>query len=293
MHLQVCGFVAVSVNNLFAFDCFPLFSIDMDDLDALLDDAVETLKAQDTDIERERQVSEKAAEDLLNSALGDNTSEDPLMKALGELMGVLGKGPDSLQSESEVKRIEALLASTLSAVEGAGELTCEDKASLENCKNLIGKLQHDDAGSEKDREEMAAAIERDFQKLSAGVAGTAGYQKSEVPEGDLSEMFANMLSPEVLRDPFIALRDAFGPWLVENGDALPTDDRTRFEQQYRLAGEISNLMESEGLIEALQRQMSGEEEADDTTKNLLDRFTDLVSELQALGSPPESLFKKD
>ena len=266
----------------------------MDDLDALLDDAVETLKAQDTDIERERQVSEKAAEDLLNSALGDqNSSEDPLMKALGELMGVLGKGPESLQSEDEVKRIEALLASTLSAVEGAGELTSEDKASLENCKNLIGKLQHEDTGSEKDREEMAAAIERDFQKLSAGVAGTSADQKTEVPDADFSEMFANMLSPEVLRDPFIALRDAFGPWLAENGGSLTPDDRTRFEEQYRLAGEISKLMESEGLIEALQRQMSGEAEADDATKNLLDRFTELVSELQALGSPPETLFKKE
>lgn len=264
-----------------------------DDLDALLDEAVESIRQQDSVIEKERLANEAEADSLLKAALGEN-GDDPLAECFGKLLGVLQRGPDALEAEGGLKSMEELIGKVMSTLEGSA-MSGEDREGLESCRKMLDQLK--DGESLDPNSEVGKELEVELEKLRARV-GDVGVESSgpgeESAPNPLENILHDMMRPEVLRDPFIALRDAFGPWLEANEGSCSDEDRARFREQYRLATKIAGMLEGDGLVEVLQRQMSatGEEEANAETKALLDTFTELVSELQAQGAPPENLFEK-
>eukprot|EP00758_Cryptobia_borreli_P005190 Tbor_TRINITY_DN4772_c0_g1::TRINITY_DN4772_c0_g1_i1::g.17088::m.17088 len=323
---------------------------DVDDLDALLDDAISTVDANDKKISDEQKQRDNKADELMSelaASFQDNNNNNmpsavdaDMMKALGELMGVLGKGPEFLDNAppEEMERVESMLRTTLQSIGQRQGLTSADKNALDDCYSLLHKIKEEEeaTGQGEYTAEQISTMQKELQALlpnmnyqdlnisdsdigrrlgsgeegsSGGGGGSSGGgSSSDIPSDAAMSLFKDILQPEILRDPFIALKDAFGPWLAANRARLSEGELHKYECQYRLAREISELVERDGLCEILTQQLgvvpgmnnndnkeaSRESEEEVARKTvLLDRFSELVAELQTYGEPPKDLFPEE
>ncbi|KAF2864225.1 Pex19 protein [Piedraia hortae CBS 480.64] len=108
-----------------------------------------------------------------------------------------------------------------------------------------------------------------MQKLQAGAG--AG-------EGDVDDLLANMLMQlthkEILYEPMKNLHDKFPAWLDTHED-IDASDRQRYEEQYKLTGEIVARFEREGYSN----------ENDEDSQYIVER----MQKMHASGKPPSDL----
>jgi hypothetical protein len=321
-----------------------------DDLDALLDEALDVMEKNDEDIKQEREamaaklLEEQHQRDAMAvpspfSSGGGGGDEASLIQAVTSLLEVLKQGPEAMESapEAEVDRIQKMLQQTLGGMrEGA---TSEELESIERCQQLLTKAGDagNDATSPEQLEEMMralqdvtgspsaaaaasgnggspgdsdvpAALQGDLAKLmeliakesaspqeastsnSGCEAGSASTADAEAPSGgptaadaEALRVFLELLKPEAITASFRAMADVFPAWLESNASTISSDDHARYTSQYTKMNEVLVIV-SEGALDAVLR-----EDATDDDKLRLERFTNALEELQALGMPPPSL----
>ncbi|XP_016336146.1 peroxisomal biogenesis factor 19-like [Sinocyclocheilus anshuiensis] len=88
----------------------------------------------------------------------------------------------------------------------------------------------------------------------------------------MQSIMQNLLSKEVLYPSLKEITEKYPEWLESNKQSLPTDQFMRYEQQYKLMGEICSQFEKDG-------------DKDSTFENILE----LMQKLQDLGQPPKEL----
>ena len=336
-----------------------------DDLDALLDSALDTMTAQDTALEQERLAQEAAAQSLLNEAVsasaaagGDGAPlggmDADMLQALGGLMAILQKGPDAMEnaSDEEMAAITGQLQSTLDKLKSHPDLKAEDAGQLGDMTRMMEQLsalekgQAEGPAGEPPMSEEAFNARRDeltamLEKMGApgglmGGAGGGGPDLPPFPFGDMTpsaaaaavaaanaagvpvppiaanptappsgsgadeaalseeeacrqvfEMTLGILQEKEIEQPFAKLRAAYGPWLAANAAALPDEERVRYEQQHRVAGEMCDFFEKERISEVLKE---GGEASAARRAEVLERFGTLMAELHSYGEVPPTLF---
>ncbi|XP_056334405.1 peroxisomal biogenesis factor 19 [Danio aesculapii] len=88
----------------------------------------------------------------------------------------------------------------------------------------------------------------------------------------MQSIMQNLLSKEVLYPSLKEITVKYPEWLESNRQSLPSDQFTRYEQQYKVMGEICN-------------QFEKDEDKDSAFENILE----LMQKLQDLGQPPKEL----
>jgi len=183
-----------------------------DDLDALLDSALDTMTEQDHALEREKLQQEAAAQTLLNEAMsgagggglagmmgGEGSMpgmDAEMIKALGGLMSILQKGPDAMEnaSDEEMAAITAQLQSTLDQLKLHPDLSSDDANQLGGMKKMMEQLNSLEKGQSEGPNGEPALSEEEFsarkeeltkmlESMSApgGLMGGAGGGGPDLP----------------------------------------------------------------------------------------------------------------
>lgn len=151
-----------------------------DDLDALLDEALDVMEKNDEDIKQER---EAMASKLLEEQYQRDAMEKPpqfsggsgggdeasLMQAVTSLLEVLKQGPEAMESapEAEVDRIQKMLQQTLGGMRDGA--TAEELESIDKCQRLLSKAN--EAGNDDASPEQLEEMMRALQEVSAAPNG--------------------------------------------------------------------------------------------------------------------------
>ncbi|XP_052475848.1 peroxisomal biogenesis factor 19 [Carassius gibelio] len=109
-----------------------------------------------------------------------------------------------------------------------------------------------------------------LENLGLNENGEGGDDGNVLPL--MQSIMQNLLSKEVLYPSLKEITEKYPVWLESNKQSLPTDQFTRYEQQYHIMGEICSQFEKDG-------------DKDSTFENILE----LMQKLQDLGQPPKEL----
>lgn len=310
-----------------------------DDLDALLDNALETMNEQEEALEREKKAHEAAAQTLLNEALGGNAGpgmDGDMLKTLTNLMSILQKGPEAMEnaSEEEMVAIQAQLQNTLDQMKKHPGLTAEDQTQLGSMSKMMDHLNAMEKGSEpshgsddpplseeefnKRREELTKMLEAmgspggimggaggggpnlppfPFANLASAASSSEGKANGPPPpvsEEDacrqVFELTLGLLQEKDIEQPFAKLRAAYGPWLETHADTLSPEEKTRYENQYRVAGEMCEFFKVSKVSEVLKE---GSGASTEERAAILEKFGTLMAELHSFGEAPSDLFGEE
>ncbi|XP_056599929.1 peroxisomal biogenesis factor 19 [Triplophysa dalaica] len=88
----------------------------------------------------------------------------------------------------------------------------------------------------------------------------------------MQSIMQNLLSKDVLYPSLKEITEKYPEWLESNRQSIPPDEFMRYEQQYKIMGEICTQFEKDG-------------EGESTFENILE----LMQKLQDLGQPPKEL----
>ena len=142
-------------------------------------------------------------------------------------------------------------------------------ADLATAEELAARLRAAAAGASRGGSGDAAGDDDDDDAMLERVL----EQLDGEPEmaGAIEQLVQQVMAKDVLYEPLVELRDSYPTWLARSGDALPEAERTRFTQQHVLIGRICAEYESAEID--------------------YDRLTDLMADVQQLGSPPADIVK--
>jgi hypothetical protein len=164
-----------------------------DDLDALLDAAIDTMNEQERQHEAERAARDAAAAAHLvaeqqrtqmaaasvaglppTGATGD---EAKLLEAVQALMSILSKGPEALEKapDDEMKRVQEVLASTLETMKNSTDMTEAEHAQISQCSDMLRKIEKTEHSATPPTPEEIA----EMQKLMASMAHLSQASCSE------------------------------------------------------------------------------------------------------------------
>ncbi|CCW62163.1 unnamed protein product [Phytomonas sp. EM1] len=123
-------------------------SDNIDDLDALLDEAMNIVDKQEKEHEEEVRLRDAKLQEDLQRTLeetsgfnGDDMANGDPLKMFQSILGAAGSGEDDDASMEILKRDVGALVQSLEGVEGLNE---EDKANLDRVRNLMNVLGTDD-----------------------------------------------------------------------------------------------------------------------------------------------------
>nr|CCC93101.1 unnamed protein product [Trypanosoma congolense IL3000] len=264
-----------------------------DDLDALLDDCLNTMDEQERKHEEEVQARVATRVDELGSGVsGPCGGDEAMMRLLQSFME--GVSPDG---DADLTGLEDKLRSQLdeiaSMIEGMPDVTSEDRQSLEQVRQLVDMLKEDkpqhlegDAGrahSESDQlseEEIKALSEVSelLTKLGGGAEDGVPNQEGEgrgVDELSDPSAFAAKALTDVLRNPELLeplrqLRDAYPRWLAANESTTSAEDLARYKRQHELAVSICEHIETSPITD-------GDDERVQVMLSLLHEYSSLAS----------------
>lgn len=273
-----------------------------DDLDSLLDDALNDLDVQEEKHKKERE--EKAAQLLLEqeaaaaaAAAGAAPAageEMALMESLKALLGSLGNmDPTGELSEDQMAAVQRTLAEAVTNLKK--DASPEEAAELAKCDGILNRLssKEGEAGqpppSEAEVEKMLETLKglQEAVKTHDGVSGgavppqatatTPGAEPSAATAEDqkqLEDALQKILDPAALAASFKVIREGYPEWLRKNGPTLPEADRKRYEEQQVRINELCEFLESQTSVH---------------DSDGVDKFVAMVEKLQALGAPPAEL----
>ncbi|KAI2667720.1 Peroxisomal biogenesis factor 19 [Labeo rohita] len=148
-----------------------------------------------------------------------------------------------------------------------------EKAMAELAQEEPELLQHFHKLSEAAGKNAGLAgddLVKTLENLGLNENGEGGEDGNILPI--MQSIMQNLLSKEVLYPSLKEITEKYPEWLESNKQSLPTDQFTRYEQQYKIMGEICTQFEKDG-------------DKDSTFENILE----LMQKLQDLGQPPKEL----
>ncbi|KPI86097.1 hypothetical protein ABL78_4858 [Leptomonas seymouri] len=283
-----------------------------DDLDALLDEAMDMVDEQERKHEEEVRVRDAKLENDLQTALDEasgagGANGDIAKLFMSMLGGADGNGGDPAGLESFKKNVMAMVSS----LEGEENLGEEDKANLERVKELMHVMEEEDIdkasevldrmkndgvlpeGDDIEDAEVGEASRRCMemlQQISQAADGAAAPSTApaapasspsaaaqggldSVPENVASVLLATLMSPEFV-EPIRVMRDAYGPYMAAHGSEVTESERERYDRQRAKAEEICTFLEV---------PITGE--SDPRLVPLLE----LMHQFSELGEPPANL----
>jgi len=258
---------------------------DVDDLDDILDEFTPQeapkpapVPSTSTSTAAKASISAPpAVADDFNAEFADEFAKQ-MEAALREMGGDLGGVPSSSdgsagedgQNEALRKAWEKILVDGMNGVgedQSAAESGPEDPFQ-KNIREAMERLKK----SDETLQSSAASDGDDLQKLleSFGDAGA-----DDDLHGILEGMMGQLMSKDVLYEPLKELHDKFPEYMKDNEKKLKNSDKTRYESQIVTIAKILTVFED---------PTYSDEDSQKSTE-----IVSLMSEMQALGSPPEEL----
>ncbi|CBH14671.1 hypothetical protein, conserved [Trypanosoma brucei gambiense DAL972] len=239
------------------------------DLDALLDDCLNTMD------EQERIHEEKAQERAATRAVDQksataelNPDEATMINLLRTIMEAAGsdENTDTNNVEeklaSQIEEISAMLA-------GIPDITPEERQSYEQVLQLVQTLKDGSAASSKEgegsgtslsdgdddkpSEEELATIRKvnellmqlgEGEGVPATEAGSAGATENADSPEFAAEALLNVLLDPQLVEPLRQMRESYPLWLAENESKTSAEDLARYKRQHEITVSICDFLES-------------------------------------------------
>lgn len=208
-------------------------------------------------------------EDLLRAILGEEDSKDVIEAANDER--------NRIEKEEDRKAVKsrsppATASASTSTKPDASTTTFEDtiRKTMERMNQSDTTARDAANTSANSEEDMLAQLLKAIDGDGAGAAGE---------DGDLSKMLEGMMeqlmNKDMLYEPMSELNSKFPEWLQKNGSKLPAEDKSRYENQSRIVGEIVRKFEEKGYS--------------DEDLACREFIWERMQKMQAEGSPPEDL----
>ena len=290
----------------------------MSDLDALLDETLDTLDTQEK--LHAQEMEQKRAREMMNCPDRTEPADAVLLDAVKSLIDVLQKGPDGIANapESEMLRIQQVLSGALDTMKDGA--TDDELESINKCRELLQQCNDQgDAAKEpptdeelKAMQELLAAMNKNTDRDATQSRGeldeetikrmcqelmdlsssgqptppaAQGSISSQIDSGSTSveQLLTVLLKPDTIVAPFRAMKQAFPRWFELHFEDTSEADLNRFREQYRLMCSVCDLLDEGPLDKSIDQSASPED------KERLSKFAGLLEELHSKGAPPTSL----
>ncbi|RNE97704.1 peroxin 19 [Trypanosoma rangeli] len=282
-------------------------SHDDDDLDALLDDCINTMDEQERRHEDEVRARDAAREAELEKHRAESDFGTEMMRLIQSLVngesGDAGTDPDSLmnQLQGEVTRVSSL-------IDELPDVSEEERANIAHVRKMFDRLTtmssttEDDAagGDDMGNEALVEALKKCMEEIgkttgddtgntaasvSAGTApsleATTGIANAADVEGAVTAGLSDILL-ECLLDPGMLgvmklMQKAYPRWLAVNEGDTSAEDLERYNKQFKIVNSICDLVGDAPVAR------------EDVTKT--NELISLTHELTSLGALPPGLEK--
>ncbi|XP_051554886.1 peroxisomal biogenesis factor 19-like [Myxocyprinus asiaticus] len=245
---------------------------------------------------------DRELDELLDSALDDfdKTSAPPAIPEAPTATDAGGKSEEKPPLLEDSKFFESLFDGEMANQareeweKAMTELAQEEPELLQHFQKLseaAGKVGTDVASQQEFTsclKDTLSGLAKNADNLqSAGLAGedlvktleNLGLNENGEGSGEdgnilpiMQSIMQNLLSKEVLYPSLKEITEKYPEWLESNRQSFPPDQFTRYEQQYKIMGEICSQFEKDG-------------DRENTFENILE----LMQKLQDLGQPPKEL----
>ncbi|UZJ52883.1 hypothetical protein CBS101457_002203 [Exobasidium rhododendri] len=145
-------------------------------------------------------------------------------------------------------------------------------------KNTMSRLRESDASASTSTGEAGDGM--DLEKLMAALGnGGEGMEGEEGIAKMLESMMGELMSKDVLYEPLKELKDKYPGYLANPPTLLSSEDRTRYEVQFRIVSEVIALFDDKKFDNGSEVEKSA----------LKTRVQTLMNEMQDQGAPPAEI----
>ncbi|KEG07881.1 peroxin 19 [Trypanosoma grayi] len=248
---------------------------DDDDLDALLDDCINTMDEQERRHEEEIKARDAVREEELEKALA-SSDEGSVAQILQSL---IGNGADNATTDPEalLDKLKAEITNMASMVDDLPDLSEEERTSLAQVRQMLDSLQGNgeappplsaEGGAAGEGDEAFDSVMKkciaDMERLAGnregGTAPTANASEtsglgtasaggaSADPMAGLTGMVLDFLIDPQLLEPLKVMRESYPCWLAQHESSTSAEDLERYRKQHDLTIKICDLL-GEGPID--------------------------------------------
>ncbi|CAD2216704.1 peroxin-19 [Angomonas deanei] len=272
-----------------------------DDLDALLDEAMDIVEEKDRHQKEESERKKQKLEEDLQKASEELEGGDgmELLQSLQRLMGAAAAGDetDPALFDNCKNDIEKLM----SMLDGA-DLTEDDKKNVDRMRELLNVMETDDSekvsellgelqkeggeGGEAVTADMMKEYAENAQRISEALGGLAGQgavpgaaaaaatpADAKTVEENMAEMLLSTILDPNFIEPIKLMKDAYPPYLEQN-KGLAEEELERYKKQHAKVIEIC-----EFLVVPIEKE----------DEERVARLLEHMHEFSQLGEPPEDL----
>ncbi|RNF02620.1 peroxin 19 [Trypanosoma conorhini] len=280
---------------------------DDDDLDALLDDCINTMDEQERRHEAEVKARDAAREAELEKHLAESGSGAEVMRLLQSFMND-ESAEGNADPSSLMNKLQGEITQVSSLLNDLPDVSEEERASVKQLQELFDRLaamstkDEDDAagGDDAGNEVLAEALKKCMEGVEAltgsetnNAAASVAVEKAPSPEAptgaagaaDADDAIAAGLSGillECLLDPGLLrvmrlMQRAYPRWLAANEGNTSAEDLERYNKQFKLVNSICDLI--------------GDASVDPRDAAKTNQLVFLAHEFASLGSLPPELEK--
>jgi len=252
---------------------------DDDELDALLDDALEEFDKPIVTSKPNDEVKDDAPKD---DPVNLDWSEEFMQQASQEfersirsMMAESGSGGSSEFAESLIKASQEAASKVFEGQTDAGVSFADTLRSLaEGTESL--QTENDEAALAKMLEKMAFGTEEGMEGGSADDMGGIGGIGEILPA--MQGMLQSLLSKELLYPSIKEIVNKYPDWLADNRSKLEAKEYDKYNRQFSIMQKVCSEFESE------------KDSDDSATRNSrFERILALMQEMQECGHPPKEL----
>ncbi|KAH9915458.1 Pex19-domain-containing protein [Epithele typhae] len=200
-------------------------------------------------------------------AAGDGDAErERAFKAAWEAMLV-----ESMNGSLDPEDLRGGAGTASTSTAGAGSGSTE--SFQDNIRKAMEKMKESDRKAD---EAASQGGDGGLEDLFARLGGDLGGEESEEDlKGMLEQMMSQLMSKEILYEPLKELHDKFPGYIKEHESTMSAEDKTRYESQYKVVGQIVGTFEDASYSD------------EDAEKGL--KIVELMQEMQEFGSPPSEI----
>jgi len=260
---------------------------DDDDLDALLDDALNDFETKPKPDHDEKPPT---AANVGNTISGEKTHPEPpgahINDDLTEMLEKMVMNEPSLKEHFETFQQKMESSNNTGSVGAPTDFDLDDenigKAFEEFTKNFPG-LSDEDTGGGGDFEEMLKQMQSELEGAATGAGVGAGVGDEEGVDGFMGMMqgmMQNLLSKDLLYPSLKEIKDKYPDWFERNKSKVPSEEYEKYKKQEAIVCRLCELFESE-------REGEDERVKSERTMNIVS----LMEEMQTYGHPPADMME--
>lgn len=227
--------------------------VEHDDLDDILDSALEDFRVADSGCSSNLRASE---ESFVSRDLHENA---PLGQGLGiglPALGPRGKKVGSVKAKSSGKSSSSSKVNDKSPANG-GQLADTLEELAQQTRQTLEGMDNNDQEAMADK--LVESIVKQFEELGS----------SQDMQSIMDTMMRQLLSKEVLHEPMKEFCEKYPNWLDANKSTLSEDDFSRYSRQYEYIKELCGVY--------------------DSTPDDFHKIVEIMQNMQACGQPPNDL----